>query len=83
MWPTFFSHAARVLSIGLVGKEAQGIPRPAGGFTDAPGARVRDVCATVAYFSFLDCEETARQLPSFCRTKWSVHSYSPLKSLPM
>src|SRR5437588_3440902 len=43
IWPTVFSHEASALSIGFVSKKAQGIPRLVGGFTDAPGARVRDL----------------------------------------
>jgi transposase len=27
-----------------------------------------------SFFTLRDCEETARQLPSLCLTKWSVHS---------
>src|SRR5205085_6578555 len=39
IWPTVFSHDASALSIGFVSEKAQGIPRPVGGFTDAPGGR--------------------------------------------
>src|SRR2546422_1008799 len=35
------------------------------------------VCDNYCLIRF-DCEETARQLPSLCFTKRSVHSYSPL-----